>query len=80
MPTFSTLNTDVLPREDYLETLDKHMPKIDTELIKDIWRTIGLQSSDERVYKVASVMLENQMLKVIGELKMINAQQAQSSN
>ena len=80
MPTFSTLNADVLPREDYLETLDKHMPKIDTELIKDIWRTIGLQSSDERVYKVASVMLENQMLKVIGELKMINAQQAQSSN
>jgi len=59
VPTFSTLNADVIPREDYLDTLDKHMPKIDTELIKDIWHTIGLQSSDERLYKVASVMLEN---------------------
>lgn len=80
MPTFSTLNADVIPREDYLDTLDKHMPKIDIDLIKDIWRSIGLQSSDERVYKVASVMLENQMIKVIGELKMINASAAQPSN
>ena len=42
MPTFSTLNADVIPREEYLNTLDKHMPKIDTELIKDVWRSIGL--------------------------------------
>ena len=62
----------MIPREDFLETLDKHMPKIDPDLIKDLWRTIGLQSCDERVYKVASVMMESQMLKIIGEMKMIN--------
>jgi len=63
----------VIPREDFLESIDKHMPKVDTELIKDIWRTIGLQTSDERVYKLASVLMESQMLKIISELKMINA-------
>ena len=73
MPPYSTLNADVIPREDFLETLDKHMPKIDPELIRELWRTIGLQSSDERVFKVASVLMESQMLKIIGELKMINA-------
>lgn len=58
VPPYSTLNADVIPREDFLMTLDKHMPKIDPELIKDLWRTIGLQTSDERVYKVASVLME----------------------
>ena len=44
--------------QDFLGQLDKHMPKIDTELIKDLWKTIGVQTSDERVYKVASAMME----------------------
>lgn len=42
VPNYSTLNCDVIPGEELLGQLDKHMPKIDTELIKDIWRTIGV--------------------------------------
>ena len=57
--------------------MNKHQPKIDTDLIKDIWRTIGVQSSDERVYKIVSAMMEAQMLKIIGEFKMVSAQQQQ---
>ena len=73
VPNYSTLNADVIPREDFLGQLDKHMPKIDTELIKDIFKTIGVQSRDERVYKVASAMMEMQMLKIVSELKMVQA-------
>ena len=49
------------------------MPKIDPDLIREIWKTIGVKSCDERVYKVASVMMEQQMLKIIQELKLVSA-------
>lgn len=71
IPPFSSLNTDVIPKSELLEAVDKHQPKIDTDLIKDIWRTIGLQTSDERIYKVASAMMEVQMLKIITELRAV---------
>ena len=44
VPPYSTLNADVIPREDFINSVEKHMPKIDPDLIKDIWRTIGVQS------------------------------------
>lgn len=59
VPPFSTLNADIIPREDFISSIERHMPKIETDLIKDIWRTIGVQSCDERVYKVASAMMEH---------------------
>jgi hypothetical protein len=71
IPPFSSLNADVIPKAALLDAVDKHQPKIDTELIKEIWRTIGLQSSDERVYKLASAMMEVQMLKIISELRAV---------
>ena len=52
------------------------MPKIDPDLIREIWKTIGVKSCDERVYKVASVMMEQQMLRIIQELKLVSAQNA----
>ena len=58
VPPYSTLNADVIPREDFINSVEKHMPKIDLDLIKEIWRTIGVQSCDERVYKIASAMME----------------------
>jgi len=71
IPPFSSLNADVIPKASLLEAVDKHQPKIDTELIKDIWKTIGLQTSDERIYKLASAMMEVQMLKIISELRAV---------
>ena len=70
-PQFSTLNSDVIPTPDFLGSLDKHQAKFDLELIKQIWEGIGLQTSDDRLYKLASAMLEMQMLKIIQELKSI---------
>jgi hypothetical protein len=40
-------------------------------LIKEIWKTIGLQTSDERLFKLGSAMLEIQMLKIIQELRAV---------
>jgi hypothetical protein len=71
MPPFSSLNADVIPTPRFIETLETHQPKFDPELIKEIWKTIGLQTSDERLFKFGSAMLEIQMLKIIQELRAV---------
>lgn len=58
MPPFSSLNADVIPTPRFIESLETHQPKFDPELIKEIWKTIGLQTSDERLFKLGSAMLE----------------------
>ena len=68
----------MIPTEPFIDTVEKHMPKVDPDLIKDIWKTIGVQSSDEREYKVASAMMEAQLLKIVGELKSVS--QANNQN
>ena len=75
MPPFSSLNADVIPTPRFIETLETHQPKFDPELIKEIWKTIGLQTSDERLFKFGSAMLEIQMLKIIQELRAVAPQQ-----
>lgn len=65
VPPFSTLNEDVIPTPSLLEAIDKHQAKFDPDLIKEIWKTTGVQTSDERVLKIASVILEMQMLRII---------------
>lgn len=75
MPPFSSLNADVIPTPRFIETLETHQPKFDPELIKEIWKTIGLQTSDERLFKLGSAMLEIQMLKIIQELRAVAPQQ-----
>ena len=41
-PQFSTLNSDVIPSPEFLESLDNHQAKFDLDLIKQIWEGIGL--------------------------------------
>jgi hypothetical protein len=36
---------------------------------------VGMQSSDERVYKMISVMVEAQLCKILNEVKNVNLQQ-----
>ena len=74
VPQFSTLNADVIPTPPFLEALDSHQPKFDPDLIKEIWKSIGLQTSDDRLYKLASSMLEIQLLKIITEIKSVAPQ------
>jgi hypothetical protein len=43
-------------------------------LIEELWSTIGLKSSDQRLHKLAAAMFEMQMLKIVNEMK--NVQQS----
>ncbi len=42
------------------------------ELIERYMQQIGMQSSDERVYKLMSVMVEAQLCKLMNEVKNVN--------
>ena len=80
VPPFSTLNADVIPTADFLQGVEHHQAKIEPDLIKRVWQQAGLQTQDERVYKVASAMCEMQMLKIIAELKLVGNTQKKSSH
>jgi hypothetical protein len=38
-------------------------------------REVGMQSTDERVYKMISIMVEAQACKILSEVKSVNLQQ-----
>ncbi len=69
MPPFTTLNADVIPEQSLLEAVEKHQPKLPVELIEELWSSIGLKTSDQRLHKLASAMFEMQMLKIVNEMK-----------
>ncbi len=69
LPPFTTLNADVIPDQNLLESLDRHQPKLSTEVVEELWSTIGLKSQDTRLHKLASSMFEIQMLKIVNEMK-----------
>eukprot|EP00347_Sterkiella_histriomuscorum_P022515 403338199 len=71
---YSTLNNDVIPDKNFIETVEDYQPKINMELIKKIMNEVGMQSPDERVYKLISVIVEAQLLKIIEEVKQVNIQ------
>ena len=45
------------------------------DVIKKITSEVGMQSTDERVYKLISAIAEIQLLKIINEVKGVNVQQ-----
>jgi hypothetical protein len=49
------------------------------ELIESLMREVGMQSSDERVYKMISIVAEAQLCKILNEVKIVNIQ-AQKPN
>jgi len=44
-------------------------------LIERLMQQVGMHSSDERVYKMISVMVEAQLCKILNEVKNVNLQQ-----
>jgi hypothetical protein len=64
-PAFSTLNLDVIPDKEYVSKLEAYQPKFDTDMLKELLKQTGLQSSDERVYKMISVMMEDKLCSII---------------
>ena len=56
--TFSSLNNDVIPDEKFLESIEKYNPKLSDEIIKEICQEKGLISSDQRVYKIISIVAQ----------------------
>ena len=65
MPQFTTLNADTIPKPALLKALDEHQPKVNTDLIAGIMQEAGVQTADGRIHVLASIMLEQQMLKII---------------
>ena len=72
VPQFTTLNADVIPHSELLAELETYQPKIDPHLIEELWRSVGLQTSDKRLLAVASAMVEQKLLQIIGEVKCVN--------
>ena len=56
--TFSSLNNDVIPDIKFLENIQKYNPKISEEIIKQICLEKGLITSDQRVYKIISIVAQ----------------------
>ena len=56
--TFSSLNNDVIPDDNFLEKLQEYTPKLSEEIIKQICQEKGLISSDPRVYKIISIVAQ----------------------
>ena len=71
LPPFTTLNADVIPEQNLLESLDRHQPKLSTEVVEELWSSIGLKSQDARLHKLASAVFEIQMLKIVNEMKQV---------
>ena len=56
--TFSSLNNDVIPDEEFLKTIENYKPKLSDEIIKEICQEKGLISSDSRVYKIIAIVAQ----------------------
>ena len=56
--TFSSLNNDVIPDNKFLENVQKYNPKLSEEIIKQICQEKGLITSDQRVYKIISIVAQ----------------------
>lgn len=57
-----------------MSSLDTYQAKIDPELIKEILKSQGVLTSDERVYKMMSAMLEIRLLDIIKEVRIVSGQ------
>mmetsp|Transcript_40694 Transcript_40694/g.29962 ORF Transcript_40694/g.29962 Transcript_40694/m.29962 type:complete len:87 (+) Transcript_40694:22-282(+) len=69
---YSTLNSEIIPDPGFLSALESYQPKFSLDLIRQLSAQVGLQSSDERVYKCLSAMIEIQLCKVLEEVKDTN--------
>ena len=56
--TFSSLNNDVIPDDKFIEKIQEYNPKLSEEIIKQICQEKGLISSDQRVYKIISIVAQ----------------------
>jgi hypothetical protein len=56
---FSTLNNQVVPDQEFVDDLEKFMPKLSQDLIKQICTEKGLITSDSRVYRLISIVAQN---------------------
>lgn len=63
----------MLPTATFLTSLDTYQPKIDTEMLKEIVKSAGMTTADERVYKMQAAMLEMKLLDLLKEVRNVSA-------
>jgi galactitol-specific phosphotransferase system IIC component len=65
---------DVIPDSEYLDQLDAYKAKFSTGLLKQITKQVGLDTVDERVYKIISIMMEDKLSQIVQEVKAMQQQ------
>jgi hypothetical protein len=48
-PNLSSLNNDIIPDDDFLNTFDEYNPKLSEDIVKSICEDKGLHTTDRRV-------------------------------
>jgi ribosomal protein L12E/L44/L45/RPP1/RPP2 len=65
---------DVIPDRKYIEAIESHQAKFDTDVLKEMLKEVGLTTKDERVYKMISVLMEEKLCSIITEVQAMQAQ------
>ena len=65
---------DVIPDKKYIQAIEAHQAKFDIDVLKELLKQVGLNTKDERVYKIISVMMEDKLCAIIGEVQAMQAQ------
>lgn len=73
VPAYSTLNLDVLPTPGFLTSLETYQAKVDPELLKEMVKSAGMSTSDDRVYKMLAAMIEIKLLQLLKEVRNVSA-------
>ncbi len=77
----STLNADIIPDHEFLDKIEGYQQKVyaspyllqfSLDLLQQLCASVGFQSTDERVYKLISIVAEIQLCKILAEVKDTN--------
>lgn len=63
---FTTLNENIIPDLNFLNELDDYNPKLSEDLVRIICNEVGLNTPDNRVYKLISIHSQKFLEEVIG--------------
>ena len=63
----------MLPTPPFLQSLDNYQAKIDPELLKEMVKSAGMTTADERVYKMLAAMVEMKLLDLLKEVRNVSA-------
>lgn len=55
------MDASIMPDSEYLQALDDYQPKFDRDILAKMLHEVGLNTPDQRVYSVISMILEKKL-------------------